>query len=220
MNCFVKLRQYPWYMWAYLLGTVLTLTNYAFLKNTYIATFCLFALYCVLFYKGVHILISYKRTEQKGYQSVDKKQFAAKYNPFRVKVLLFWLAFVALCIFGKFVARIEHYYFYSCTYFFLLLDRWFINVKCWLRAFSDTKKQVVQCCCGCPCRGWDLMMIHTPLLFALEYQALFENALIAVSSIIAAVSMICWEKAKYSVVEVKKKCPRPCNLSLCRENRS
>lgn len=218
MNAFFKFNQYQNYTWVYLIGAVLTLVNGIWFQNAYLMYACLFLLYCILFYKSLHILVAYRQAANKGYQKVDAKAFAATYNPFRLRVSLFWLAFILLCFFSKFVLQLDDYYFYSGTFFFLLLDRWFINIKCLLRLFSDPKKKIVQCCCGCPCRGWDLMMIHTPLLFALEYQAVLENAFVAVSSIIAAVSLLCWEKAKYSLVVVKTQCATPCNLTLCREN--
>ncbi len=218
MNWFARFKKCPYYTWVYLTGAVLTFVNGVWLKNVYLAQACLFVLYCILFYKGVHILIAYRRTKQRAYQSIEKSLFAKTYRTFRLRVLGFWLAFAALCVVAKFVLKLNHDYFYCCTYFFLLLDRLFINVRCLLRTFCDPKSKVVLCCCGCPCRGWDLLMIHTPLLFALQYQAVLENALIATSSIVAAVSMFCWEKAKYSVVVAKKKCAGPCNLSLCREN--
>ncbi|MFI3169450.1 MAG: hypothetical protein R3Y06_05875 [Faecalibacterium sp.] len=219
MNCEIKVKSYQSYTWIYALGAVLTLVNGLLLQNKYISKICLFVLYLILFYKSVQILIHYNRTEKKQYQSIDKKQFANRYSPFRLRVLLFWLAFAALCVVAKFAMALEYHYFYSCTYFFLLLDRLFINVGCPLRFFSDPQKETVLCCCGCPCRGWDLLMIHTPLLFALHAQALVQNSVIMLSSALAAISFLCWENAKYRLVENRKKCPTSCNLSLCKENR-
>ncbi len=218
MNVFVKFKKYQNYTWVYLIGAVLSLANGLFFQNKTTASACLLLLYCILFYKSAQVLIASRRAAAKAYPRAAAHDFAQKYNPFRLRVLLFWLAFALLCVIGKFVWQLESYYFYSCTFFFLLLDRWFINIKCLLRLFCDPRKKIVECCCGCPCRGWDLMMIHTPLLFALQYQAVLENAFVAVSSIIAAVSLVCWEKAKYSLVVVKAQCATPCNLSLCREN--
>ncbi len=220
MNLFAKFKRYQNYTWVYLIGAVLTLANGIWFQNAEVSYACLFLLYGILFYKSAHVLVAYRRAGKKEYERVEAKAFATKYNPFRLRVSLFWLAFIVLCLVGKFVWHLNDYYFYSCTFFFLLLDRWFINIKCLLRLFSDPGKKIVKCCCGCPCRGWDLMMIHTPLLFALQYQAVLENAFVAVSSIIAAVSLLCWEKAKYSLVMVKAQCATSCNLTLCRENQS
>ncbi|WP_317855544.1 hypothetical protein [Chakrabartyella piscis] len=219
-NCFAKFREYRYYRWVYVMGTICTFVNGMWLHNTQLFYLSLVVLYCILFYKGIHRIISYQKAEEKNYPSVTKKEFAKKYQPFRIKVFLFWLAFIVLCTVGKFVAQIEHWYFYSCTFFFLFLDRFFVNVYCLLRKFSDPKGEDVICCCGCPCRGWDLLMIHTPLLFALEPQMILENRVIYISSGIAFLSILYWEKSKYALVEVKKMCAKACNLSLCRENRS
>lgn len=220
MDCVMKFKQYRYYRWVYLMGSILVLVNGVLLQNMYITNFYLTLLFCILFYKSVHILIRYQKVEAKAYPRIEQTEFIKKYKTFRIRVLLFWLAFVVLCVVGKFVAQIEHWYFYCCTYFFLLLDRLFVNVVCLLRKFSDHKGEVVLCCCGCPCRGWDLMMIHTPLLFALQKQGGVENILICLASILAVISIICWEKKKYSLVEIKRKCKKSCDLQLCRENKN
>lgn len=217
-NWIVKFRQYEYYRWVYIIGTVLTFVNCTFVQNVYVTRLSLLVLYGILSYKGIHILMRYRKIENK-FEKADKVAFGETYHPFRFRVAMFWLAFVVLCVLGKFVVKIDHRYFYCCTYFFLLLDRLFVNVGCLLRKFSDPKGDMVICCCGCPCRGWDLMMIHTPLLFALHQQGMMENTCICLSSVIAMISMVCWEKQKYSLVEVRKKCIKACNLTLCRENK-
>lgn len=179
---------------------------------------CLLVLFFILTYKGIHILIRYKKTETK-YPKQQKQEFNKKYTQFRIRVALFWLAFIALCILGKFVFHLMSWCYFCCTYVFLITDRLFINVGCLLQNFSDPKKKVVICCCGCPCRGWDLLMINTPLLFALNCHELIQNIFIIISTILAVVTMIFWEKGKYHLVEVRKKCKKPCNLSLCREHK-
>lgn len=214
-----KFRQYKYYMWIYIIGTILTLVSSLVIQNANLLYGCLFVLYCILFYKGVHILYCYKKAKEKAYQSFDKKKFSETYNIFRLKVALFWLAFIVLCIIGKFVIKIDYHYFYICTYFFLALDRVFVNVGCLLQMCSDPSRKIVKCCCGCPCRGWDLLMIHTPLLFALNNQNMIENLFIILSSILAVLTIIGWEKEKYFLVEVRKKCVKTCDLNLCREHK-
>lgn len=213
---FFKFKENLYYLWIYAVGTVLTFVNYMFIRSQYLSDFCLFILFCILFYKSTHILMCYKKSEHK-YKKLDKRVFVAKYRQFRCRVASFWLAFVVLCILGKIFIQIEYYYFYSCTYFFLLIDRLFVNFGCLLQKFSNTKNKIVVCCCGCPCRGWDLMMIHTPLLFALNRQHVIECVLICASSALAVISMVYWESGKYHLVEEKPKCPKVCNLSKCRE---
>ncbi len=213
----MRFKGYQSYVWVYIIGTVLTLINGLIFQNTYLSIFSLVMLYGILFYKGLHILMCYKKTEHR-YQRVQREAFAQKYRTFRIRVALFWLAFVALCIIGKFVLQMDKLYFYSCTFFFLVLDRLFVNVGCLLRKFSDLKGKTVLCCCGCPCRGWDLMMIHTPLLFALHRQDMVENVLICLSTVLAICSLIAWERGKYALVEVRNKCAKSCNLDLCREH--
>lgn len=214
----MKSKSYPWYMWVYAVGTIVTLINCRFFQNTILFHLSLVVLYGILFYKGIHILHCYRHSQHR-YSPIDKADFAQTYRPFRIRVSLFWLAFIALCVVAKWVVSIDAAYFYSCTYFFLLLDRLFVNVGCLLQKFSDMHPKVIQCCCGCPCRGWDLMMIHTPLLFALQSQAIVENSLICLSSALAAIALYWWEKTKYSLVEVRGKCANACNLTLCREHR-
>lgn len=196
---------------------VLTLVNGFMVHSVYLSAFCLAVLYGILYYKGIYILVRYKKIEHR-YLKSDKQRFHQKYRPFRIRVALFWAAFIVLCIIGKFVFQIDKLYFYSCTFFFLVLDRLFVNVGCLLRIFSDFKGEMVLCCCGCPCRGWDLMMIHTPLLFALHPQSVVENVLICLSVILAIISFVCWEKEKYSLMDVRKRCAKSCNLNLCREH--
>ncbi len=215
----MRFTQYKNYIWVYLLGTILILLNCVIGSNMYVYYACLGVLYCILFYKGIHILFCYKQTEMLQYQASNKSDFHEKYVGFRIKVLAFWLAFVGLCILGKFVVKMDHQYFYGCTFFFLLLDRWFVNEGCLLQKFSDPQKEVVLCCCGCPCRGWDLLMIHTPLLFAINHQSSVENLLICLSSLLAVISILCWEKEKYKLVEVREKCVKSCDLNLCREHK-
>lgn len=216
---FRRYKQYRYYIWIYVAGAVLTFANSMWIQSKFLFYPCLVVLYGILFYKGIAIFMHYKNARLRNYCSIDKKEFSDKYRWFRIKVALFWLAFIILCLVGRLVFEIDYQYFYSCTYFFLALDRWFVNEGCLLRKFSDFKNKTVKCCCGCPCRGWDLSMIHTPLLFAISAQSIAEDVLICVSSILAVISLINWERAKYRLVEVRAKCPKVCNLSLCRENR-
>lgn len=209
--------KYQHYIWVYVLGTALTLGNGLFLQNALLTHLSLALLYGILFYKGVYILLRYQKTAN-CHQPMDRGAFSKTYHRFRLRVVLFWLAFIALCFLGKFIFLVERIYFYSCTFFFLFLDRWFVNAVCLLQKFSDPKGLVVLCCCGCPCRGWDLMMIHTPLLFALQMQGGVENILILLSSLLAVLSLVCWEMQKYHLVELKPKCPTACDLKLCREH--
>ncbi len=213
----MKIRKYQQYIWVYVLGTGLTFVNTQFLHDSALSKFCLVVLYGILFYKGMHILRCYQQTETL-HTSMDKEVFTKTYHVFRMRIALFWLAFVGLCFVGKFIFHIARGYFYCCTFFFLFLDRWFVNVICLLQKLSDPKGTMVLCCCGCPCRGWDLMMIHTPLLFALQNQGGIKNALILLSSMLAALSLLCWEIHKYHLVEVRQKCLTSCDLTLCREH--
>lgn len=213
----MSILRYQQYRWVYILGAGVTFVNALFLHNALLSTVSLVVLYGILFYKGIHILRCYRQTNRQ-HASMDKAVFTKTYRVFRVRVALFWLAFIALCVTGKFIFHMARGYFYCCTFFFLFLDRWFVNVICLLQKLSDPRGTVVLCCCGCPCRGWDLMMIHTPLLFALEHQNMLENALILLSSALAVASFFCWETHKYHLVEVRKKCPVACDLQLCKEH--
>lgn len=212
----MNFRVFRCYKWVYLLGVMLTLTNAIFLHSAVLLVGSLVGLYCILFYKGVHILKLY-RSHDNGHESIPRKLFDKSYRVFRVRVALFWLAFIGLCVLSKFVFHLGCQYFYSCTFFFLFVDKFFVNKICLLQKFSDPTGTMVLCCCGCPCRGWDLMLIHTPLLFALSAQSLLQNSLILFSSIFAVLSFILWEIHKYHLVEVRQKCAIPCDLKLCRE---
>lgn len=213
----IKFSEYRCYKWVYIAGALLILLNCLVIDSVHFMKICLFALYSILFYKSVEILQKYQKINKTAYKKIAKKEFSFKYSSFRLKVFLFWSAFIILCFIAKFWLKIDHNYFYSCTFFFLLLDRLFVNEGCLLRKFSDAKKTVI-CCCGCPCRGWDLLMINTPLMFALNNRYAFENIFIWISSILAVISFVSWEKRKYILVVVRKKCLKPCDLSLCREN--
>lgn len=213
----MKFHRYQYYKWVYILGTALTFVNAMFLQSRAIAISALVLLYSILFYKGIHILRCYKKTADK-HENTNKGEFNKTYRLFRIRVALFWLAFIALCLVGKFVFLLERAYFYSCTFFFLFVDRYFVNAVCLLQKFSDPKGIMVLCCCGCPCRGWDLMMINTPLLFALTHDALAENIFILLCATLAVLSLICWETQKYKLVEIKEKCQKPCDLKYCREH--
>lgn len=217
MEYLAKFRDFSYYKWVYIAGIIITFLNCMFIHSVQLMKVCLVVLYCILFYKGIEILRRYKKVGKKAYQKIDKRIFDAKYRSFRIKVFLFLFAFIILCMIAKFVVKIDYNYFYSCTFFFLLLDRLFVNTGCLLRIFSDAKN-VVSCCCGCPCRGWDLIMIHTPLMFALNCQCVLENVLIVASSVLAFISFVCWERNKYILVETRERCEKACNLSLCREN--
>ncbi len=215
----MKFRGYPYYIVAYILGTVVTLVNALFLRSTLVFRVALVVLYSILLYKNIHILLRYEKTGGR-YKAEDRRSFGKTYRLFRIRVALFWLAFIGLCGLAKFVAHLDKVYFYGCTFFFLFLDRWFVNGICLLQKFSDPKGRTVLCCCSCPCRGWDLMMIHTPLLFALSPQGGLENGLILLSSTLAVFSLVQWETHKYQLVETRPKCAKSCDLKLCREHRS
>ncbi len=214
----MKTRGYQSYIWVYILGTALTLANGLFWHSELLFHLSLTLLYCILFYKGVHILLCYSKTA-KIQPTLSRVIFHKTYRTFRLRVALFWLAFIGLCILGKYVLHVATQYFYSCTFFFLFLDRIFVNKLCLLQKFCDPKGAIVPCCCGCPCRGWDLMMIHTPLLFALKLSWSLESLLVILSSILALFSLVQWEIQKYHLVELRKKCAKPCDLKLCMEHR-
>lgn len=210
---------FHYYKWVYIFGAILTFSNAMFINNKFLLISCLVIMYCILFFKGIHILKQYKKTRNTN-QSIPKKIFDTSYRIFRSRVALFWLAFIVLCYLGKFVFQISHQYFYCLTFFFLFLDKFFVNVVCLLQKFSDPTGKIVLCCCGCPCRGWDMMLIHTPLLFALNQDSLIQNLMIIISSILAVLSLIQWEIHKYHLVEIRPKCSYSCDLKLCREHQN
>lgn len=217
----MKARGYQSYIWVYILGAILMFANSMFWHNDPLFHLCLLVLHSILFYKGMHIFLCYRRTFNRyPCPEAERRVFTKTYHPFRVRVALFWLAFIVLCIIGKFVLHLERQYFYSCTFLFLFLDRYFVNVVCLLQKFCDPKGSTVLCCCGCPCRGWDLLMIHTPLLFALEFQWATEAIFNLLVSILALFSFLQWETQKYHLVEVRKKCTNACDLKFCKEHRS
>lgn len=195
------------------------LANALFWQNNLCFNLCLILLYCIVFYKQIDILRCYRKTKAIK-TNVDKQSFDNTYHSFRVKVALFWIAFVVCCIIGKYLLHIKAQYFYSCTFFFLFLDKVFVNMTCLLKKLCDLKGTTVLCCCGCPCRGWDLLMIQTPLLFALDFSLSAYSFLIILSSILAIFTFIQWEKQRYSLVRVMPKCAKSCDLKLCLEYRS
>ncbi len=211
----MKFCVFRYYKWIYLAGSALTLLASILLNNLLLAI-CLVLMYSILFFKSLNILYLYRKTSKK-HQSIAKKIFDASYRVFRVRVALFWLAFSCLCALGKFVFEIGSHYFYWISFFFLFLDKFFVNVICLLQKFCDPKGTTVLCCCGCPCRGWDLLMIHTPLLFALSQYNPLQNVLIIISSFLALLSLIYWEIHKYHLVVIRPKCAKSCDLKLCRE---
>lgn len=117
MNYFNKLKQFHYYIWVYIIGAILTFINGKWIQNTFLTYLCLAILYCILFFKGIHILFLYKKASKKKYPIITKKKFTKQYRPFRMKVFLFILAFLVLCVLGKFVLHLNNYYFYSCTFF-------------------------------------------------------------------------------------------------------
>lgn len=208
---------FHYYKWIYILGSIFTFIAAILLNNKYLFIFCLVILYCILFYKAVHIILLYIKTSN-IYKSIPKKIFDKSYRFFRIRVALFWLAFIGLCSLGKFIFHIGYQYFYCLTFFFLFVDKFFVNKICLLQKFCDPTEKIVLCCCGCPCRGWDLMLIHTPLLFALNQYSLIQNVFIIVNSILAVISLIYWEIHKYHLIEVRPKCAITCDLKMCREH--
>lgn len=203
----------------YLLFCVIIVGNEMFWKQEYLSVLCRYVIYVILVYKGVKILGRYYKASKKDYLETPKQEFRNKFRWFRIQVSLWWIAFTIICGVVKFVWNIHYNYYFGLSFLLLATDLLFVNETCLLQIFSDPKAKVVKCCCGCPVRGWDLLMINTPLLFAFNPDRIFENICTICVLILAVISFICWEQSKYILVENKEKCQKSCELRMCIENR-
>lgn len=203
----------------YLVFSILTIMNIIYFKVECLFVIMRVILYCILCYKGVKILHRYGMASKKNNPVAVKKEFRVQYRWFRTQVALWWIAFIVICGMVKHIWKLDYNYFFFLSFFLLALDLIFVNVVCLLKVFSDPKAKVVKCCCGCPVRGWDLLMINTPLLFAYNTDIRAENLLTVLVMILAIASFIRWEQSKYYLVEIRNKCKKSCELQLCVENR-
>lgn len=197
--------------------SVLTFANEVLWKHEFLAVCCRVVLYMILFYKGIVIWYRYYKTASKGYVEIEKKAFRKKYRGFRTKVSLWWIAFAVICGVAKHIWMLSCNFYFALAFCLLAVDLIFVKTICLLQLFSDPKAKVVKCCCGCPLRGWDLLMINTPLIFAFRLDNLFEDILTVIAIFLGVVSFIYWEKYKYILVEDRSKCQSCCELKLCRE---
>lgn len=219
MSYLKKLRNYKVYISFYMVLCILMYLNEKFWEHESIAIICRIILYAILFFKGIKILQRYSRSAKKSLVPAGKTEFASKYRGFRISISFWWIAFIVLCGVVKYIWTVNYNYFFSLSFLLLATDLIFVNYACLLKIFSDPKGKVVTCCCGCPVRGWDLLMINTPLLFAYNTDVPLENIFTGIAMILAISSFFAWEKYKYILVEVRTRCKKSCNLKLCIENR-
>lgn len=205
-------------MCIYFVLALIVGVNAIFFSNNHISRIGKGVLWLILIYREIKILHNYRTVSKANLESIDKPEFHKTYRPYRIKVMAIWLIFVGVCIAGKFIENLSADIYFCVALFFFFLDLAFINILCPLKLLSDPKKKAVTCCCGCPCRGWDILMINTPLFFAISSKYLYEEILTIIVILIGIVTFIQWERMKYVLVVNKKiKCAHSCNLSRCIE---
>lgn len=227
MNYLKHLRQslgYKICICLYILFFALVVCNQILWNIKIVESLLRIVLYGILLFKGIGIIYRYSKAinKQPGAKQVfvdDKKKFTQKYRWFRLQVSLWWIAFTIICGIVKYIWNTDYNYYFGLSFLLLAVDLIFVNYTCLLQIFSDPKAKVVKCCCGCPVRGWDLLMINTPLLFAGNTDVPSENIFTIIAIILAVISFMYWEKNKYTLVEIREKCARSCDLKMCVEYR-
>lgn len=216
----MKLKKYTYHMWGYLVLGIIVGVNAICESSEIVDRLGKLLLLGILFYREIKMLCSYKKIPTRNERAIDKGEFVERYRPYRIKVMLIWILFGCLCVAVKLAIQISNGAYFAMAFIFFSLDLVFINHLCLLQVLSDTKKKAVTCCCGCPCRGWDILMINTPLFFAIKSEYMYEEILTIVAIILGFLTFIQWERKKYVlVIDKKVKCAEHCNLSRCIEYR-
>lgn len=212
------MKKYRYYMWTYFVLAMIVGVNAVFFSLELVTRLGRGILLGILLYREVKMLHSYRGISTHSEKEIEKSNFTEKYRPYRVKVLLIWILFAVLCIGMELAMKVATDIYFAIALLFFFLDLLFINTICPLQVLSDPKKKAVTCCCGCPCRGWDILMINTPLFFAVNSDYIYENVITMIAIILGIVTFVQWERRKYVlVVDRKVKCAHSCNLSRCIE---
>lgn len=204
---------------TYILLSLLTFINQFFWKIEVLSIILRMIMYGILYYKSIKMLYIYHKAHKKTYPSAVKTEFKERYKWYRTQIILWWAAFAVLCGVSKCVWNLNYNFYFSLAFFLMAVDLIFVHTVCLLQIFSDPKGKVVKCCCGCPVRGWDLVMVVTPFLFAYNTDFILENILTLLTIILSTIVFVYWERYKYFLVEVRKKCNTFCDLKICIENR-
>ncbi len=204
---------------VYILLSLLTFCNQLLWKHEMLATALRVIIYVMLYYKSIKMLYIYNKAAKKEYPSAIKSEFNERYKGYRTQIILWWTGMAVVCGAVKFVWDLDYNYYFSLAFLLLAVDLIFVHSICLLQVFSDPKAKVVKCCCGCPIRGWDLVMVNTPFLFAYNTDNVGENLLTLIAIILSIFTFVYWERYKYFLVEVRRKCDNFCDLKICIENR-
>ncbi len=214
----IKLKKYSYNMWVYFILGIVVILNAVIFSDNLISRLGRGILLFILMYREFKILRSYNKIEFVSQSKLEKKEFDKRYRPYRVKVMAIWILFAVLCVAMEALMQVASDIYFSIAFIFFGLDLLFINKLCPLQVLSDPKKEVVVCCCGCPCRGWDILMINTPLFFAIKSDYLYEEILTVIAIIVGIITFIQWERGRYTlVVDKRVKCAKSCNLRQCIE---
>lgn len=204
---------------VYILLSILTFCNQLILKHEILATILRITIYVMLYYKSIKMLYIYNKAAKKEYPSAIKTEFKERYRWYRTQIILWWAGLAVLCGAAKYIWHIDYNYYFSLSFLLLAVDLIFVHSVCLLQVFSDPKAKVVKCCCGCPVRGWDLVMVNTPFLFAFNTDVVWENFFTLAAIVFSIYTFVYWERYKYFMVEVRNKCKTFCDLKICIENR-
>lgn len=204
---------------VYIVLSVLTFCNQLLWKHEMLATILRGVIYVMLYYKSIKMLYIYNKAAKKEYPVANKKEFNERYKGYLTQIILWWSGMAVVCGAAKYIWNVNYNFYFSLAFLLLAVDLIFVHSVCLLQVFSDPKGKVVKCCCGCPIRGWDLVMVNTPFLFAYNTDNVGENLLTLIAIILSICTFVYWEKYKYFLVEVRRKCDKFCDLKICIENR-
>ncbi|MBR1737968.1 MAG: hypothetical protein IJ736_13320 [Firmicutes bacterium] len=157
---------------------------------------------------------NYKEIKEKYFSSKERKK---DFMGYRTIIALYWLFFVICCVAANFVFYVDSISYLIGVYFLFALDIVFCTNYCFLNqlAYYLTKTKI-KCCYGCPVRGWDMLMLTSPVLFLYNDVHIFSKIWIIISVALSIIAMAYWEKIKFyfiSIIITHEGCDRICNIA-------
>ncbi len=116
-------------------------------------------------------------------------------------ILCIWLVFLCACMLVSRLFAPSPLLFLAGVFFLYALDMVFYSAFCFLNYLANRiYKTEIRCCYLCPVRGWDLLMLHLPLLFVWPAVSMFLKPVLLCVLVLSVLGFLFWEYGKFFVL--------------------
>lgn len=174
--------------------------------NFFVVFFCFLSIFQsfvrMKLYRKILLLFrgkSRKEAKENFFACLERKK---QYSIYLLSVLSIWGIFLFFCYVGKQFLILFPGFCLAGLFFLKALDIFFFSRYCLLNHIVNFFFQTdFDRCAFCPVKGWDLLILVSPVLFLLDYTTEFSRVFLFVSVGCALVCLLVWEWIKFFLLQ-------------------